>query len=66
MENGMEILKKLGIKLPYGPAILVDTCLGICLEKIVIQKGVCTPVFIASLFPIAWTWKQPRCPSTNE
>ena len=23
-------------------------------------------MFIATLFTIAWTWKQPRCPSTNE
>ena len=66
MENGMEILKKLGIKLQYGPAIPGDTSLGICPEKIVIQKGICTPVFIASLVPIAWTCKQPRCQSTNE
>ena len=26
----------------------------------------CTPVFIAALFTIARTWKQTRCPSTNE
>ena len=26
----------------------------------------CTPVFIAALFITARTWKQPRCPSTDE
>ena len=26
----------------------------------------CTPMFIAALFTIARTWKQPRCPSTDE
>ena len=26
----------------------------------------CTPMFIASLFIIARTWKQPRCPSADE
>ena len=26
----------------------------------------CTPVFIAALFTIARTWKQPSCPSTEE
>ena len=26
----------------------------------------CTPVFNAALFTIARTWKQPRCPSTDE
>ena len=25
-----------------------------------------TPVFIAALFTIAKTWKQPKCPSTDE
>ena len=36
------------------------------LEKTTIQKDTCTPVFIAALFAIARTWKQPRCPSTDE
>ena len=26
----------------------------------------CTPMFIATLFTIAKTWKQPKCPSTEE
>ena len=26
----------------------------------------CTPVFIAALFTIAKTWKQPKCPPTDE
>ena len=26
----------------------------------------CTPMFIAALFTIARTWKQPRCPSADE
>ena len=26
----------------------------------------CTPMFIAALYTIARTWKQPRCPSTDE
>ena len=30
------------------------------------EKDTCTPVFIAALFTIARTWKQPRCPSTDE
>ena len=36
------------------------------LEKIIIQKDTCTPVFIAALFTIAKTWKQPKCPPTDE
>ena len=57
------ILKKLGIKLPYDPAIPL---LGIYPEKTKIEKDTCTPLFIAALFTIARTWKQPRCPSTDE
>ena len=26
----------------------------------------CNPVFIAALFTVARTWKQPKCPMTNE
>ena len=36
------------------------------LEKTIIQKDTCAPVFIAALFTIARTWKQPKCPSTEE
>ena len=31
-----------------------------------VQKDTCTPMFIAVLFTIAKTWKQPKCPSTEE
>ena len=57
------VLKKLGIKSPYGPAILL---LGIYPEEIKIEKDPCIPLFIAALFTIARTWKQPRCPSVDE
>ena len=36
------------------------------MEKTIIRKDTCTPVFIATLFTIAKTWKQPKCPSTDE
>ena len=49
--------------LPCDPAIPL---LGIYPEKIIIQKDVYTPVFIAALFTIARTRKQPKCPSTEE
>ena len=55
--------KKLGIKPPYDPAIQL---LGIYPEESKMEKDTCTPVFIAALFTIARTWKQPRCPSTDE
>ena len=56
-------LKKLKIELPYDPTI---PCLGIYLEKTIIWKDTCTPMFTAALFTIARTWKQPKCPPTEE
>ena len=56
-------LKKLEIELPYDPAIPL---LGIHTEEIRIERDMCTPMFIAPLFIIARTWKQPRCPSVDE
>ena len=57
MENSVEILKKLEIKLPYDPAIPV---LGIHTKETRIERDMCTPMFIAALFTIARAWKQPR------
>ena len=56
-------LKKLGMKPPYDPTIPL---LGIYPEETKIERDPCTPMFIAALFTIARTWKQPRCPSTDE
>ena len=55
-------LKILGIKPPYDLLILL---LGIYPEETKIEKYTSTSVFIAALFTIAKTWKQPRCPSTD-
>ena len=52
-------LRKLKIKLPFDPAILL---LGIHPDKTMTQKDTCTPMFIAALYTIAKTWKQPKCP----
>ena len=56
-------LRKLKIELPYDPAIPL---LGIYPDKTLIQKDTCTPVFTEALFTIAKTWKQSKCPSTDE
>ena len=55
-------LKKLKIELPYGPGIPL---LGMYPEKTIIQKESFTTMFIAALFTIARSWKQPKCPSTD-
>ena len=56
-------LKKLRIKPPYDPTIPL---LGIYPKETKIERDTCIPMFIAALFTIARTWKQPRCPSTDE
>ena len=35
-------------------------------EKTIIEKETCIPMFTAALFTTARTWKQPRCPLTDE
>ena len=47
-------LKKLGIKPPYDPVYPEETK---------IERDT---LFFAAIFTIARTWKQPRCPSTDE
>ena len=56
-------LRKLKIELPFDPAIPL---LGIYPEKTMTHKDTWTPMFTAALFSIAKTWKQPKCPSTEE
>ena len=56
-------LRRLKIELPYDAVIPL---LGIYPEKTINQKDTCDPTFIAALFTIARTWKQPKCPSTDE
>ena len=56
-------LKKLEIELSSDPAIPL---LGIHTKETRSERAMCTPMFIAALFIIARTWKQPRCPSADE
>ena len=60
------LLKKLKTELPFDPAIPL---LGIYLEKMetLIKKDTCTPIYDhSSLFTTVKTWKQPKCPPTDE
>ena len=50
-------------ELQYDPAVPL---LGIYPEKTIIQKESCTTMFTAAVFTIARTWKQPKCPLTDE
>ena len=58
-------LKKLKMKLPYNPAV---SFLSIYLRKMktLIWKDICFTMFIAELFPITKTLKQPKCASMDE
>ena len=61
----MEVNQKVKIELPHDPAIPL---MGTYLEKTktLIQKDTNTPMFIAALLTIAKTYKQPKCPSTDD
>jgi hypothetical protein len=53
-------LRKLEIVLPDDPAIPL---LGVFPEDVPTgNKNTCSTMFIAALFIIARTWKEPRCP----
>ena len=56
-------LRKLNIELPYDPAIPL---LGIYPDKTFLEKDTCTCIFTAALFTIPMTWKQPKCPLTDD
>ena len=57
------LFKKLKKELPYDP---IFPFLDIRPDETIIQKDTCTPVFTAALFTTAKTWKQPKCPTTDE
>ena len=60
----MEVCQKIEYRTTiYDLAILL---LITYLDKTTIRKDICTHMFIAALFTIAKTWKQPKCPTTDE
>ena len=63
MRTVWRFLKKLGIELPYNPAIPV---LGRHPEETRTERDTCTLMFTAALFTTAQTWKQPGCPSADD
>ena len=74
MTNLDSILKSRGIALSTKvhlvkamvfPVVMYGVRVGHT-EETRIERDTCTPMFIAALFIIARTWKQPRCPSADE
>ena len=64
-KTAWDFLKNLKMELPLDPVVPL---LGLYPKnpEILIQKNLCTPMFIAAQFTIAKCWKQPKCPSANE
>ncbi|KAF0870775.1 LORF2 protein, partial [Crocuta crocuta] len=58
-------LKKLTIELPHDPTVAL---LGVYPRDTGVQmhRSTCTPMFIAALSTITKSWKEPKCPSTDE
>ena len=55
-KHSLKVSKKIKTELTYDPAIpLLHIYLG--KMKTLIQKDICTPMFIAALFTIAKAWK---------
>ena len=59
----MEVPQKTEIESSYDPAIPL---LDMYPDKTIIQKDTRTRMLTAALFSIAKTWKQPKCPSTDD
>jgi len=57
------VLRKLIIEASDDPT---SSLLGTYLDKATIQKDTCTPMFLAVVFTIAKTRKQPKCLLTDE
>ena len=63
MKTIWRFLKKTKLKATITPC---NPILFIYPDKNMTQKETCTPFFIIALFTIDKTWKQPKCPSTEE
>jgi hypothetical protein len=64
LEISLADSQKIGLVLSEDPSIPL---LGIYSEDApTCNKNTCSTLFIAALFIIARSWKEPRCPSTEE
>jgi hypothetical protein len=64
LEISLAVPQKIGHSTTGGPALPL---LGIYPEDVPTRKkDTCSTMFIAALFIIARSWKEPRCPSTEE
>jgi len=64
LEISLEVPQKIGYSIPEGPAI--PLLLIYPKDAPTYNKDTSSTVFIAALFIITRSWKEPRCPSTEE
>ena len=58
MENNIEVPQKTKNRITIRSS---NPTPGIYPDKTIIQKDICTFMFIAALFTTAKAWKQPKC-----
>ena len=64
VEISLAVSQETGSQPPSGPS---NSTLGnYPRDALSYYKSICSAMFIAALFVIARTWKQPRCPSIEE
>ena len=63
MENSMNVPQKTKYRTTIWPS---NPTLMHIPDKTFLEKDTCTPMFSVALFTIAKTWKQSKCPSTDE
>ena len=64
-QRGSGSLEKLNLNLPFSLSARYLIFWHVKISFLT-ERDTCTPMFIAALFIIARTWKQPRCPSADE
>ena len=63
MENSVEVPQKTKYRTTIRPR---NPTLGHISRPTFLEKDTCIPMFTAALFTIAKTWKQPKCPLTDD
>ena len=66
VESNMEIHQKIKNGSAFWPSNPTSGNIYPKEPKILIQKDISTPTFIAALFTITKIWKQPKCPTVDE
>ena len=66
LENGMDVPQKPENRTTLWSSKCTTRYLPKGYRRVLIQRGTCTPMFIAALSTRGKLWKEPKCPSTDE